>query len=153
MSEQNRALIDTFYEAFARRDADAMNACYHPEVEFSDPAFGELQGDEARAMWTMLCKRGKDLKIEHRDVAADATTGSAHWEARYTFAASGKPVHNVVEARFTFEDGLIRTHTDVFDFSRWASQALGIPGKLLGRTAFFQSAFQRKARALLAKQS
>lgn len=149
----NAALIDRFYEAFARRDADAMAACYLDDVEFSDPAFGALRGDEARAMWAMLCARATDLVIEHGDVVADDAAGSARWEARYTFAATGRPVHNVIEARFAFRDGLIMRHDDRFDFARWSRQALGVPGLLLGRFGFFRRAFQRKARALLARYS
>jgi ketosteroid isomerase-like protein len=143
------ALIERFYSSFARKDAAGMNVCYHADVEFSDDAFGTLNAAEARAMWAMLCERGTDLRVEYRDVKADDKTGSAHWEAWYTFAATGRPVHNVLEARFEFDDGLIRRHQDSFNFGRWAGQALGLPGKLLGRTPFFKKAFRRRARALL----
>jgi len=144
----NAAVIQRFYQAFALRDAAAMNACYSADVEFTDPAFGTLKGDDARAMWTMLCGRSKDLKVEFRDVTADERTGAAHWEAWYTFAATGKSVHNIIEARFELKDGLIARHTDDFDFGRWAVQALGVP-KLLAKTSMFRKGFQRKARAML----
>ncbi|HVL32228.1 MAG TPA: nuclear transport factor 2 family protein [Actinomycetota bacterium] len=150
MQPTHAEVIERFYEAFKQRDAVAMNACYHPDVEFTDPAFGTLKGDDARAMWTMLCARAKDLAVQYSDVTADSHRGTAHWEARYTFAATGRKVHNVIDARFEFEDGLIRRHIDTFDFARWAGQALGVLGKLLGRASFFQKGFQRKARALLA---
>jgi len=143
----NEELITRFYSAFQRRDAAGMAACYHPDVTFSDPAFPDLHGDRARGMWAMLCERGTDLTVAFRDVRADDTTGSAHWEADYTFGVTGKKVHNVIDARFTFADGLIKTHTDAFDFKRWAGQALGMPGKLLGGT----SAMQRKVQGVGAK--
>jgi ketosteroid isomerase-like protein len=145
----NAAVIRRFYEAFTARDAATMNACYADDVEFRDPAFGTLVGDEARSMWTLLCERGKDLRIAFSGISATDAAGSAHWEAWYTFAATGKPVHNIVDARFLFRDGLIAHHEDQFDFPRWAGQALGMPGKLFGRLSFFQSAFRAKARALL----
>ena len=145
----NAAVIDRFYRALQDRDAAAMSACYHPQVEFRDDAFGPLAGDDARTMWRMLCERGEDLRVEFGDVRADDRVGSAHWEAWYTFAATGRPVHNVIDADFEFADGLIRRHTDHFDFGRWASQALGLPGKLLGRTPPFRKAFRRRARAML----
>src|SRR4029079_13875976 len=94
--------IRTFYEAFQRRDAAAMGRCYTPDVVFSDPVFTHLVGDRARGMWAMLCERGKDLRVEFSDVAADAERGRAHWEAWYTFSASGRLVHNVIAARFRF---------------------------------------------------
>ena len=134
----NRELLARFYDALARRDGDAMAACYHPEVHFQDEVFS-LHGARAGAMWQMLCARGKDLTVEASDIEADADTGTAHWEPHYTFAATGRPVHNVIDAAFTFQDGLIRTHRDRFDFWSWARQALGTPGVLLGWTPWLRA--------------
>lgn len=144
---RNAELIEKFYRAFQKRDAAAMVTCYHPRVQFSDPVFTDLQGARAGAMWRMLTERGKDLKVEFRDVRADDTTGTAHWEAWYTFSGTGKKVHNVIDATLEFKDGLIVRHTDRFDLRRWAGQALGLMGKLLGGTAFLQN----KVRATAAK--
>ena len=140
----NRALIERFYEAFARRDAAAMTACYAPEARFTDPVF-DLAGPQVGAMWSMLCARGKDLTLEWRDVRADAATGSAHWEPRYTFSATGRPVHNIIDAAFTFKDGLIATHEDTFDLWRWTRMALGAKGVLLGWTPFVRNAIRAQA--------
>jgi ketosteroid isomerase-like protein len=128
----NAELIRRFYAAFARRDAREMASCYHPAVKFSDEVFTDLEGAWANAMWQMLCERGKDLKIEFRDIDADDTTGRAHWEAWYTFSATRRPVHNRIDARFEFKDGNIIRHRDSFSFWGWASQALGPTGLLLG---------------------
>lgn len=128
----NAALIETFYRAFQRRDADAMAACYTPDVRFSDPAFGPLTGSDAGDMWRMLCSRAKDLEVRFSDVAADDKRGSAHWEADYLFSQTGRTVHNRIDATFEFRDGLIAVHDDVFDLWRWSRQALGLPGMLLG---------------------
>jgi hypothetical protein len=145
----NAELIQKFYKAFQKRDAAGMNACYHKDIEFSDAVFVGLKGEQARGMWKMLAERGKDLKVEFSGVSADDKTGAAHWEAWYTFSGSGNPVHNVIDATFEFESGLIRRHTDRFDLYRWAGQALGLPGKLLGWTPFMQKAIRGKARAAL----
>lgn len=144
-AEPNAALIEAFYSAFARRDAEAMAACYHPEVEFSDPVFPDLQGEAAGDMWRMLCARGKDLRIEASGVEADAAAGRAHWEARYTFSATGRQVHNRIDARFEFEAGKIRRHVDSFDLWAWAGQALGLKGKLLGWSPLVQKAIRAQA--------
>jgi ketosteroid isomerase-like protein len=143
------ALIHAFYEAFARRDADAMIAVYHPDVTFCDPAFGELDAVRVRGMWRMLCERGKDLQLEHSGVAAEGDEGRAHWEARYTFAATGRKVHNVIDATFRFADGKILRHVDVFDFWRWSRQALGLPGTLLGWTPMIRTKVRATANAQL----
>lgn len=149
----NAALITRFYQAFQKRDAAAMAACYHPEVRFSDPAFPDLRGPQAGAMWTMLCARGKDLRLEFRDVQADDHRGRAHWEAWYSFTATGRKVHNIIDAEFEFRDGLILRHTDRFDFHRWAGQALGPAGKLLGGFGFLQAKVQKMAAKGLAEFS
>jgi hypothetical protein len=141
-------LIDRFYSAFGHRDAEAMVACYEPNVVFSDPVFGELVGERACQMWRMLCARGKDLRISHHDVIVEGNTGSARWEATYTFSATGRPVHNLVQARFGFSSGgkIIR-HVDSFNLHRWARQALGLKGLLLGWAPPVQHKIRKQARA------
>ncbi|UQA55273.1 nuclear transport factor 2 family protein [Polyangium aurulentum] len=142
----NEELVTRFYTSFQRRDAEGMVACYHPDITFSDPVFPGLVGGEARAMWRMLCERGKDLEIEFRDVHADDSRGSAHWEARYTFSGSGRRVHNVIDATFEFRDGLIFRHTDRFDLWRWSRMAIGPAAALFGWLPPMQGAIRKKAR-------
>lgn len=137
-------IVTRFYEAFARRDAEGMVACYADDVRFSDPVFPDLRGERAKNMWRMLCERGKDLEIEFRDVKSDGTTGSAHWEARYTFSFTGHRVHNVIDARFELSNGKITRHVDSFDLWRWSGMALGVKGKLLGWAPFVQNAIRKK---------
>lgn len=144
MSE-NLQIIHAFYQAFQKRDHAGMAACYHPEVRFSDPVFTHLEGWRAAAMWRMLCERGKDLEVTYSDATAGEGEGHARWEARYTFSASGLPVHNRVQARFEFLDGKIKQHTDDFDLRAWMGMALGLKGKLLGWAPPFQAALRTKA--------
>ncbi len=143
----NEQLITRFYTAFQKHDAATMAACYHPDVQFSDPVFTDLKGPRAGAMWTMLNQKAEQLKIEFRDVKADDKAGSCHWEAWYPFSATGRNVHNIIEASFEFRDGKIVKHSDRFSFHRWAGQALGTTGKLLGWTPLVQN----KVRTMAAK--
>ena len=92
--QAHAALITRFYTAFSQRDAAGMAACYHPEVRFSDPAFPQLRGAEASAMWAMLLARGKDLQLTFSDVSADAEQGRAHWDATYTFSKTSKSTNH-----------------------------------------------------------
>ncbi len=101
-------------------------------------------------MWRMLCAGGRDLTLEFSAVSADARTGSAHWDARYTFAATGRKVLNRIDASFEFRDGLIVRHVDRFDFWRWSRQALGVPGWLLGWSGFLRRKVRQRAAAGLA---
>jgi ketosteroid isomerase-like protein len=145
MAHANAALIDRFYASFAKRDAMAMAACYAPDAHFRDPIF-DVKGADVPAMWTMLCEAGRDLEIEWRDVRADDASGSAHWEPRYTFSVTGRKVHNLIDARFTFRDGLIVTHTDTFNLWRWSRMAIGPKAVVLGWTPFVKKAIKSEAR-------
>ncbi|MCP3165729.1 nuclear transport factor 2 family protein [Myxococcus qinghaiensis] len=144
-------LITDFYSAFQRRDAKAMNACYHPDVEFSDAVFLGLRHGGTTAMWSMLVERGKDLEVTFRDVQADDRTGRAHWDARYTFATTGRKVLNRIDAAFEFRDGKIVRHQDSFDFWTWSRQALGPAGLVLGWTPFLKNKVRSQARRTLDK--
>jgi len=140
--------IERFYAAFDRKDGDAMAACYAPGARFSDPAFGELRGDEPGAMWRMLTGQARDLRVELGEHGADpaARTGHADWTAHYTFTQTGRPVVNRVRATFRFENGLIAEHRDSFSFYAWARQALGPAGLALGWTPLLRGKVQRQAR-------
>lgn len=142
----NAALLHRFYAAFRARDAEAMAACYHPEIVFSDPVFGELRGGAARDMWRMLCAHGRDLVVEASDIRADDARGSARWVARYAFGRTKRPVTNRIQARFEFRDGLISRHEDTFDLWRWSRMALGPVGALLGWTSMLKGRIRRDAR-------
>ena len=138
-------MIQRFYAAFAERDGDAMAACYAPDAQFRDPVFLDITGWKIGAMWRMLCERATDLDVRVTDVTAGAESSSAHWEARYTFTATGRPVHNVIEASFGFAGGKIQRHIDTFDLYAWARQALGLKGLLLGWTPLVQRAIRAQA--------
>lgn len=132
-------IINRFYTAFQQRLHTDMLSCYHPDVHFSDPVFMNLHGRQAHAMWHMLCERGQDLQVSFSDVrlSADGRSAHAYWEARYTFS-TGRRVHNVINAVFQFQDGLISRHQDHFDLWRWTRQALGPTGLLLGWSPMVQ---------------
>lgn len=145
----SQATIERLYAAFHQLDAAAMAACYAPDATFDDEAFS-LQGRERiGGMWAMLCEavRSKGRDVWKLDVS-QVTDRSAHWEPTYRFSATGRIVHNIIDAEFEFDaQGLIRRHRDRFDFWRWSRQALGTPGLLLGWTPMLRN----KVRAQAAK--
>jgi len=149
VSAANEELLERFYGAFSRRDGAGMAACYAPDVRFSDPVFVDLRGDEAGAMWRMLTGRARDLEVELLEREAGDERGSARWRADYTYSQTGRHVTNVVTAGFRFADGQITEHVDSFGFHRWARQALGAPGLLLGWTPLLRATVRRRARAAL----
>jgi ketosteroid isomerase-like protein len=146
---ENRALLQRFYDSFAKGDAAGMNACYAQDVVFSDPVFGTLRGDRARAMWTMLCGGLVDFGLTYEILDVDDATGRVHWIATYTYSVTKRRVRNEVESRFSFQAGLIARHEDRFDLWKWSAQALGLPGLLLGWTPLLRAKISKMAAARL----
>src|SRR5674476_592036 len=144
-----KGLIETFYTAFQNKDAETMVSCYHDDIIFCDPAFGELKGDDAKAMWRMLCRNASDLKIEFSDISASLKKGSVHWQACYTFSRTGRKVHNVVNAEFDFKDSKIIKHIDYFNLHKWATQAFGLKGRFFGGTNFFKNKLNKQTNKML----
>ncbi len=152
MESENKLLIEKFYSSFAKSDIEGMLECYHPEIQFQDPAFGLLKGEEAKSMWRMLIERGKgDIKISFDQVKADALKGSANWVAEYLFSQTNRRVVNKISAVFEFKDGKIFRHTDTFDMWKWSSQALGMTGSLLGWSSFLKNKVRKTAKTSLQK--
>jgi ketosteroid isomerase-like protein len=145
----NEKLIETFYKSFQNLDAEGMLSCYHSDIRFSDPVFPLLSEREVGGMWRMLCSQAKDFELTFTDVQADDGVGRAHWEARYKFSATGRSVHNKIDARFEFQDGKIIKHTDEFDFWKWSRMALGPVGSLLGWTPLLRGKVRNQARERL----
>lgn len=140
MEIEQKEVIAKFYEAFKQRDAKTMLSCYHEDIVFHDPAFGELDYRGVGKMWTYLLEKGdKDMKIDY--VVLDEHR--ANWEAQYLFSSTKRKVHNKIEASFEFRDGKIVKHTDHFDFWKWSRMALGLPGYLLGWSPYLRNKVRR----------
>lgn len=146
-------IIQKLYGAFSELDADKMAACYHDDIVFEDPAFGQLKGVHAGNMWRMLCQsqKGKEFIVTASDIVFEDNKGSAHWEAKYNFSKTNRKVHNKIDAKFEIKDGLIIKHSDHFDLHNWAKQAMGFKGFLLGGTSFFKKKLNTQTKSLLEK--
>jgi ketosteroid isomerase-like protein len=147
MAHPNAELLQRFYSAFDARDGATMAASYTPDAHFRDPVFEDLHGADPGRMWVMLTGRAQDLRVELVEHEADDERGTARWLADYTFATTGRKVHNDVRATFAFRDNLIADHRDEFSFHGWARQALGPVGLLLGWTPPLQAKIRAQARA------
>lgn len=148
-------LTQDFYRAFERLDADAMARAYAPDATFEDEVFRLSGRDEIGAMWAMLCdairKNGQpQWRLVATAIEADEIGARAHWEATYRFSATGRRVHNAIDAEFVLREGLILAHRDRFDFYRWARQALGPSGWLLGWTPLLRGKVRAQAARNLA---
>ena len=143
---QNETTIHKFYTAFSNSDAKKMCECYHSNIQFQDPVFGILKGNDVCQMWKMLIEKSKgNIKIDFSDIKADDFAGSAKWIATYNFSKTNRKVVNVILAEFQFSEGLILKHTDSFDIWKWSKQALGFKRFLLGWTGFMQKQIHKQA--------
>ncbi len=144
---ESEALISRFYNALASLHADEMNACYSNDIVFYDPMFGLLKGEEAKAMWQMLCSRAQQFSLEYNGIA-DAGDGyyNCNWTARYTFSKTRRTVVNNGRAYMKIENGFITEHSDGWSLSKWSAQALGLAGKLFGWNNFFRRKIKNNAK-------
>ena len=125
----NAALIDRFYEAFARQDGETMAACYTADAHFHDPVFQDLHGPEVGAMWRMLCEPGhrpEDRPLEGRR------------RRRHGLGALGGRLHLLHRARGPQRDRRrlrVRERADRRPPRQLRPLRLGAPGARAGRRA------------------
>ena len=146
----NEQLINNFYTCFKNKDFKGMQDCYAENAVFNDAIFTNLNAEQVKAMWQMLITSGKDLRLEFQITGATGNSVNAHWDAYYTFSATGRKVVNRIDAFFEIADGKIVRHTDKFNFYTWSRQALGLTGLLLGWTNFLNKKVSAKAMKNLA---
>ncbi len=137
----NSELISKFYKAFANADIRTMAECYHENIIFEDPAFGQLQDERAKG----------ELKVEFSDISAEEKTGKAKWISTYNYGQKKRKVINPVSASFKFKDGKIIEHLDDFDAWKCSKQAFGLPGYLFGWSGFMKKKNQKTTNGLLVK--
>lgn len=150
-TKEHIEIVQNFYEAFQKRDAETMVELYHDEVILKDPAFGTLKGEHAKNMWRMLCQNAKDLQINAHNFLASENKVSCTWNAQYTFQQTGNVVKNTINAIFEFKDDKIYRHMDDFNLHEWAGQAIGFKGWLIGWSSYFQKKLQEQTNRLLLK--
>ena len=145
--EENKQVIERFYSAFQKLDYKTMQDCYSDDIVFSDPVFLVLYGDDAKAMWEMLCKNAKEFSLTFSDIELlDHEYATCKWVATYTFSKTGNRVVNNIKAFMKLKDGKIIEHSDAFRLSTWIGQALGWKGILFGWTGFMKRAVQKNAK-------
>jgi ketosteroid isomerase-like protein len=148
----NAQVIQRFYSAFQKLDYATMQSCYSDDIIFNDPAFGILEGPEAKAMWEMLCKNAKNFSLSFSNIQLlDDEYATCDWVANYTFSKTGRKVTNKIKAHMRLQDGMIIEHTDQFDIWKWSRQALGLPGILLGWSGYLKNKIRSNARKSLEK--
>ncbi len=139
------SVAQRFYAALAAHDWHTVGALYADDATFSDAVFTHLNAEQVRAMWHMLLTSGKDLTIVYEVLKDTPVEAQVRWTATYTFSRTGRKVVNVITGALQLRDGKVVSHVDDFDFHRWARQALGPVGLLLGWMRGFRAKVQAGA--------
>ena len=148
----NQQVIERFYTAFQQLDYAAMQSCYSDDILFNDPAFGILQGNDAKGMWAMLCKNAKNFSLSFSNIQLlDEEYATCNWVATYTFSKTGRKVINNIKAHMRLQNGKIIEHADQFDIWKWSRQALGLAGWLLGWSGYMKNKIRVNAHKSLEK--
>jgi ketosteroid isomerase-like protein len=149
---ENEALIEQFYSAFQQKDGARMASFYADDASFRDEVFNLKGKQEVGAMWMMLCAGAKDFSLEFSDIQeVEEGMIKADWQAIYRFSKTGRMVHNRIHAVIKMQNGLIKEHIDHFDFWKWSSMALGLPGFILGWTPLLKKKVQAEAASRLSE--
>lgn len=149
IDKDSASIVREFYSAFQSKDSQMMANLYHDEASFYDPAFGKLNATEVRAMWTMLCSSSKDLVIEFEILSSNEGEVKTKWQAYYSFGKKKRKVHNVIVSTIEVKGAKIYRHIDEFNLHKWAKQAMGVSGYLLGGTSFFKKSLNKKTKSRL----
>lgn len=138
-------VAEQFYDAFMVRDHYTMGLLYAENATFSDPVFPLLNARGARMMWKMLLSQADDLAIEANILEDGPTRARVEWSAYYSFGATGRRVINRIQTDMAISNGRIVRQVDQFSLWRWASQALGLKGLLLGWSPMVRKRIQAQA--------
>jgi predicted SnoaL-like aldol condensation-catalyzing enzyme len=123
MTHANTILLDRLFTSLDGHDHAAMAGCYGTAAKFSDIAFCLEGRKQIHAMWHMICEG--DIRAKFHIVDADNHSAQVNVTDDYTFSSTGRKVHNVIQSRFRFQDGVIIEHQDSCDARAWAAMALG----------------------------
>ena len=85
---------------------------------------------------------GEGMEDENFEYTTDVSKVKGWWKEDEEFKFENGEKH---ELYFEIKDGKIIKHTDDFDFYKWAKQAFGITGVLVGWTVFFKNKVRVKA--------
>jgi ketosteroid isomerase-like protein len=133
MSEENVEMAHRFYDAFNRRDFDALLAFMDPEVEFAS-RFMEMEGDPyyrghdgVREWWRTLLAIFPDFSVEVLEVRDLGDSGIAALRLRGHGADSGVPFDEAMWQTVKVRDGKV-TWAHNFGSEAEALEAAGLSG-------------------------
>ncbi|CAN5553097.1 hypothetical protein BH11MYX1_BH11MYX1_14690 [soil metagenome] len=122
------ATANTFYAAFAARNAATMRSHYAPTVAFHDPLFGSLRGDQVMLMWTTIMPAANPFQIVPSAATTPTLRSDGAWSVQVTWDAhyglGGRSIHNTSKTTLVIKDDKIIEQRDEWDLDRWTAQAL-----------------------------
>ncbi|ARU92149.1 hypothetical protein SCLARK_001685 [Spiroplasma clarkii] len=141
---KNKEVVVKFFTALSKGDWKLMNNLYSKDVAFSDTVFGELNYSQITNLWEMLLTENPDLSANFK-IVEDGEVVKVQWVMVSKFGQKHRKVILNILSTLEVSKGKIIKHNDHFDFKKWAKQALGIIGWMLGSKQSFKNRIKEEA--------
>jgi steroid delta-isomerase-like uncharacterized protein len=134
MSNDARRIATEFFDAFGRRDADALMEMVSPDIVEDLPGVGVISGlEQERAFLTGLFASFPDLATEVTRITIDGRVAAIEWRRTGTFSgapwqglpATGRAFESVDAAFVEIDDGRVSKVTVYYESAQLA-HALGV---------------------------
>lgn len=128
MSEQNKAVVLKFIQAFSDGDAETAKTCLTPESTVMAKGFGKLSGPRTYEIIVATTGAFKQviptgLRPDFKTVTAEGDRVAVEWEGNATLA-NGESYCNQYCMVFTVKDGKIR-HVNEYYCTILADERIG----------------------------
>jgi limonene-1,2-epoxide hydrolase len=121
MSNENIALVQSFCDAFARRDTDEILGFFTEDAVYHNMPMPPTSGKAAiRNVLDMFLKPAQSVEFETLYIAGDGDV--VHTERIDRFDIAGKKIELPVAGVFEVKDGKIAAWRDYFDMATWTRQ-------------------------------
>ena len=121
MTSENIALVQSFCEAFSRRDPDEILEFFTDDAVYHNMPMPPMTGKPAiRNVLDMFLKPAKAVEFAMLHIAGEGDI--VHTERIDRFDIAGKKVELPVAGVFEIKNGKIAAWRDYFDMATWTRQ-------------------------------
>jgi len=147
---ENKNVITGLYNAYKERNPELMASFYTEDASFKDEIFGEVTGQEIPKVWEVVHSTTSNFYLYFHIVNVNKNLATVNSQLSYTFKHTGRKIDISITSIFRFENGKIRHQVDEYSLWKWASQAFGVSGFLLGWNPKFKNKIRQSAQNTIA---
>lgn len=138
MADLSGQITDRFVEVYSsltRHNLVELEALYHADVVFEDPAHRVVGWPNLQDYFTRLFRAVTECRFEIHDSLADQNTAYIQWTMVFSHprlaSGSSRSVHGC--SRLEFKDGQVIYHRDYFDMGEMIYEGIPLIGSFLRR--------------------